>query len=199
MYYYLNGKLAFIDTNLAVIDCGGVGYKCAITRTTYLSVCKEQEVKLFTYLNVKEDALDLYGFATEQERRFFTLLLSVSGVGPKAALAVLSEMTPEDFASAVLSSNTKRITAAQGVGPKMAQRICLELKDKISKIGSELALEGVSSSVSDIGSGVKEEAVSVLIALGYGKSDAEKAVGKCSAENTEDLVRQALRYLSRLV
>lgn len=198
MYYYLKGKLALIEESLAVVDCGGVGYKCAISRNTYLAICREAEVKLFTYLNVKEDALDLYGFATEEEHRTFGMLLSVSGVGPKAALAVLSEMSPSELISAVLSSNAKRITAAQGVGPKMAQRICLELKDKFSKLGAEFVSDTVSS-VPDSPVGAIAEAVAVLSELGYSKSEAESAVRRCSADNTEDLVRQALRYLSRLV
>ncbi len=199
MYYYLNGKLALADENLAVIDCGGVGYKCAISKTTYLGIRNEKEVKLFTHLNVKEDALDLYGFATELELKFFTLLTSVSGIGPKVALALLSEMPPEELAAAVLASDAKRITRTPGVGPKVAQRLCLELKDKISKIGSDIAMDGISGEYVSQPTEAVSEAVSVLIALGYGRSDAENALKKCSAENTEDLVRQALRLLSRLI
>ena len=174
-------------------------YKCAISKTTYLGICKEKEVKLFTHLNVKEDALDLYGFATELELKFFTLLTSVSGIGPKVALALLSEMPPEELASAVLASDAKRITKTPGVGPKVAQRLCLELKDKISKIGSDIAMDGISGEYVSQPTEAVSEAVSVLIALGYGRSDAENALKKCSAENTEDLVRQALRLLSRLI
>lgn len=199
MYYYLNGKLALADENLAVIDCGGVGYKCAISKTTYLGIRNEKEVKLFTHLNVKEDALDLYGFATELELKFFTLLTSVSGIGPKVALALLSEMPPEELAAAVLASDAKRITRTPGVGPKVAQRLCLELKDKISKIGSDIAMDGISGEYVSQPTEAVSEAVSVLIALGYGRSDAENALKKCSAENTEDLVRQALRLLNRLI
>ena len=198
MYYYLKGELALAEEDVAVVDCGGVGYKCSISRNTYLAIREKTEIKLFTYLSVKEDAMDLFGFSSEDERRMFILLISVSGVGPKAALSVLSEMTSSELAAAVFSSNAKRITAAQGVGPKMAQRICLELKDKISKFGTEVSGED-SAYIPFAASGVAEEAVSVLMALGYNKSDSEAAVRKCSAENTEDLVRQALRYLSRLI
>ena len=141
--------------------------------------------------------MDLFGFATEEEKDFFIMLLSVSGVGPKAALSVLSELSPSALATAILSSDVRKITAAQGVGPKMAQRICLELKDKIAKSGFESAAETPSQGFAS--AGVRDEAIAVLTELGYSKSDADAAVRKCSAENTEDLVRQALRYLSRLI
>lgn len=196
MYYYLQGKLALVQLNLAVIDCGGVGYRCAISENTYKQIARLEEARLYTYLNVKEDALDLYGFADEQEKLFFELLLSISGVGPKAALAILSVHTPESFAACVLSSDIKGITKAAGVGAKLAQRICLELKDKIAKtkvVPADIPEEGYEASLTDTVS----EAVAVLIALGYTKNDATKAVLKCSADNTNDLVKQALRILSR--
>lgn len=196
MYYYLQGKLALVQLNLAVIDCGGVGYRCAISENTYKQIARLEEARLYTYLNVKEDALDLYGFADEQEKLFFELLLSISGVGPKAALSILSVHTPESFAACVLSSDIKGITKAAGVGAKLAQRICLELKDKIAKtkvVPADIPEEGYEASLTDTVS----EAVAVLIALGYTKNDATKAVLKCSADNTNDLVKQALRILSR--
>ncbi|MBR5721089.1 MAG: Holliday junction branch migration protein RuvA [Clostridia bacterium] len=196
MYYYLSGKPAILQPNLAVIDCGGVGYKCAISENTYKQIAKKETVLLYTYLNVKEDALDLYGFADEQEKQFFELLLSISGVGPKAALAILSVHTPETFAACVLSNDVKGITKAAGVGAKLAQRICLELKDKIAKtkvVPSEISSLGDFSVDTDAAS----EAVAVLVALGYSKNDASKAVLRCSADNTNDLVKQALRMLSR--
>lgn len=196
MYYYLQGKLALVQLNLAVVDCGGVGYRCAISENTYKQIARLEEARLYTYLNVKEDALDLYGFADEQEKLFFELLLSISGVGPKAALAILSVHTPESFAACVLSSDIKGITKAAGVGAKLAQRICLELKDKIAKtkvVPADIPEEGYEASLTDTVS----EAVAVLIALGYTKNDATKAVLKCSADNTNDLVKQALRILSR--
>lgn len=196
MYYYLQGKLALVQLNLAVIDCGGVGYRLAISENTYKQIARLEEARLYTYLNVREDALDLYGFADEQEKLFFELLLSISGVGPKAALAILSVHTPESFAACVLSSDIKGITKAAGVGAKLAQRICLELKDKIAKtkvVPADIPDTGSEQSFGDAAS----EAVAVLIALGYTKSDATKAVMRCSADNTNDLVKQALRILSR--
>lgn len=198
MYYYLSGKPALVTPNLAVIDCGGVGYKCAISENTYKQIAKKESVLLYTYLNVKEDALDLYGFADEQEKQFFELLLSISGVGPKAALAILSVHTPESFAACVLSNDAKGITKAAGVGAKLAQRICLELKDKIAKtkvVPSDISAYGGD----DVAADAASEAVAVLVALGYSKNDASKAVLRCSADNTNDIVKQALRMLSRNV
>ena len=116
MFYYLNGKLALCQPNLAVIDCGGVGFKCSITMNTYKVISGKDSVKLFTYLNVKEDALDIYGFETEQELQFFTLLISISGVGPKVAIAILSELQPDAFDNCIITSDIKRLTKAQGVG-----------------------------------------------------------------------------------
>ena len=195
MYYYLNGILAVCQPNLAVIDCGGVGYKCAITANTYKAISGKETAKLFTYLNVKEDALDIYGFATEQELQFFTLLISISGVGPKVAIAILSELQPDAFANCIITSDIKRLTKAQGVGTKLAQRICLELKDKIAKTketeGSEIVSEDMP--VDD----VVADAVAVLMALGYTKNESQKAVSKCSADETNALVKQALRLLAK--
>lgn len=195
MYYYLNGILAVCQPNLAVIDCGGVGYKCAITANTYKAISGKETAKLFTYLNVKEDALDIYGFATEQEMQFFTLLISISGVGPKVAIAILSELQPDAFANCIITSDIKRLTKAQGVGTKLAQRICLELKDKIAKTketeGSEIVSEDMP--VDD----VVADAVAVLMALGYTKNESQKAVSKCSADETNALVKQALRLLAK--
>ena len=196
MYYYISGKLALCTADTAVIDCGGVGYDIAISMHTYTQINGKSECKLYTYLNVKEDALDLFGFADEQEKLFFTLLLSVSGVGPKVAMAVLSELLPEELAACILSGDTKRIQKTPGVGAKMAQRICLELKDKIAKI--PMTNTEIPFTVeADTSAEVADEAVSVLVALGYTKGDAAAAVKKCSADNTNDLVRQALRLLSR--
>lgn len=198
MYYYLSGKLALCNTSLAVIDCGGVGYKCAISLNTYKIISKSENVKLFTFLNVKQDALDLYGFATEQELQFFTMLLTISGIGPRVSLALLSELLPEEFAACVISSDIQRLKKTPGVGLKMAQRICLELKDKISKLSKEIGdNDYISSENIDTGEDVFSESVSVLMVLGYSKSDASLAVKKCSADNTNDLVRQALRLLSK--
>ena len=195
MFYYLDGVVAEILPGLAVIDCGGVGYKCAITMNTYKAISGKEDVKLFTYLNVKEDALDIYGFETEQEMQFFTLLISISGVGPKVAIAILSELQPDTFANCIITSDVKRLTKAQGVGTKLAQRICLELKDKIAKTkaseGSDIVSEDMPAD------DVLADAVAVLMALGYSKNESQNAVSKCSADETNAIVKQALRFLAK--
>ena len=131
MFYYLDGTVAEILPGLAVIDCGGVGYACMTTNNTLSQLKKGEKKKLYTYLNVGESIFDLYGFATQNELNSFKLLLGVSGVGPKAALAILSANTPEGLAMAIVTEDAKSLTAAQGIGKKIAQRIILELKDWI--------------------------------------------------------------------
>ena len=137
MFYYLDGTVAEILPYLAVIDCGGVGYACKTTNYTLASLKKGQRGKIYTYLNVGEEVFDLYGFSTQSELNSFKLLLGVSGVGPKAALAILSSGTPESLAMAIVTGDEKRLTAAPGIGKKIAQRIILELKDKMAKESAE--------------------------------------------------------------
>lgn len=196
MYYYLQGDLAFSDPQIAVIDCGGVGYQCNITLNTYREICGKPRVKLYTYLHVKEDALTLYGFADEQEKQFFLLLISISGVGPKGALSVLSEMLPEEFAAAVMTGDYRQISKANGVGPKLAQRICLELKDKLAKVNVTVSENQVTAAAAD--KAAFEDAAAILTSFGYHKNDIAKALEKCTADNSQDLVRQALRLLSNV-
>src|SRR5574344_778113 len=133
MFYYLDGTVAELLPYLAVIDCGGVGYACKTTNNTLAKLKKGQREKLYTYLNVGDGVFDLYGFATQQELSSFRLLIGVSGVGPKAALAILSAGTPETLAMAIVTGDEKSLTAAPGIGKKIAQRIILELKDKMAK------------------------------------------------------------------
>ncbi|MBO5247871.1 MAG: Holliday junction branch migration protein RuvA [Clostridia bacterium] len=194
MYNYLQGDLAWCDLQTAVIDCGGVGYQCHITSNTYREISGKDRVKLYTYLHVKEDAMTLFGFADEQEKQFFLLLISISGVGPKGALAILSEMVPETFAAAVMAGDHRQISRANGVGPKLAQRICLELKDKLAKTDIRVSEQDALAAAAE--KKAVEEAAGVLVALGYSKHDAVRALEKCTADNTNDLVRQALRMLS---
>ena len=129
MYYYVNGTVAEIDAGLAVIDCSGVGYACATTNYTLSQLKKGAPAKLYTYLNVREDAMELFGFADQSELRSFKLLIGVSGVGPRAALSILSAVTPQQLALAVVTEDEKALTAANGIGKKIAQRVILELKD----------------------------------------------------------------------
>ena len=198
MYYYFDGKLAYCTADTAVIDCGGVGYKLSISANTYRVINGRETCRLYAYLNVKEDDMSLFGFADEQEKMFFTLLLSVSGVGPKVALSVLSEMRPEEFAACVLRNDANRIKKTPGIGPKMAQRICLELRDKISKAsaGDTDIADAVQSGAEN---SAKDDALAALVTLGYQRAEAKAALDKCLADNTEDLIRQALRVLSRNV
>ena len=132
MFYYLDGTVAEVLPYLAVIDCGGVGYACKTTNTTLSRLKKGQRGRLYTYLNVGEGVFELYGFATANELNSFKLLIGVSGVGPKAALAILSSATPESLAMAIVTGDEKTLTAAPGIGKKIAQRIILELKDKMA-------------------------------------------------------------------
>lgn len=197
MIYSLNGILVHFEPGFAVVECGGVGFKCFTTMHTLQNLPKTGEkVRLYTYLSVREDALDLFGFAEMKELSCFKLLISVSGVGPKAALSILSEVTPEKFAFYVASGDAKALTRAQGVGNKIAQRIVLELKDKVR--GEQVA-EGFKQS--DIGvvsaSGNVEEAVNALLVLGYSRSEAAAAAAKCEPElSVEEIIRRSLKLLS---
>ena len=196
MFYYLDGTVAHIEAYLAVIDCGGVGYACKTTNTTLAQLQKGQRGRLYTYLNVGEGVFDLYGFASQTELGSFRQLLSVSGVGPKAALAILSSVTPEGLAMAVITGDEKSLTAAPGIGKKIAQRILLELKDKIAKEQSSGAF--IPPSAASAAAGSKSvEAAQALAVLGYTQSDIAAALKGLDVEALplEELVRQALRRM----
>ncbi len=200
MFYSLTGKIIYKGEQCIAISCGGVGFRCVTTRNTIASLNGVQgDVTVFTYLNVREDALDLFGFYTEQELEAFKLLISVSGVGPKAAIAILSELTPDDFAVAVASGDTKAITAANGVGPKLAQRVIMELKDKMSSVSFVSENAGVTSAaVSNVNSmSNTAEAVAALTALGYSQTEASMAVSKLSSDlSVEELIKGALKNMT---
>ncbi len=201
MLYSLRGTLIHREMNLAVVECGGVGYQCFITLNTARQLPQVgAEVMLYTILNVREDAVELFGFADNSELACFKLLTSVNGVGPKAGLAILSELSPERVALAVASGDYKALTRAQGVGPKLAQRISLELKDKFGLpsatnavvLDTGTAVGGVSAS------GNAAEAVGALTMLGFSAGEASAAVAKLDSNLTvEEMVRQALRALGR--
>jgi Holliday junction DNA helicase RuvA len=201
MFYSLTGKIIHKDEQSVALLVGGVGFKCFTTRSTLakLNASSSREETLFTYLNVREDALDLFGFYTNEELDAFKLLLGVSGVGPKAALAILSELTPDSFAVAVASGDTKAITQANGVGPKLAQRIVLELKDKIANAGfiSEES-SNISSAVAQVNSkSNSQEAIAALTALGYTQTDASLAISKLDQSlSVEDLIKGALKNMT---
>ena len=196
MFYYLDGTVAHIEPYLAVIDCGGVGYACKTTNTTLGALQKGQRGRLYTYLNVGEDVFDLYGFATQGELGSFKQLIGVSGVGPKAALAILSSTTPEGLAMAVITGDEKTLTMAPGVGKKIAQRIILELKDKIAKEQQSGGFVPTAAAVS-VGGGKSVEAAQALAVLGYSQADVAAAMKGLDVESLplEEIVRQALKRM----
>lgn len=200
MFYSLTGKLIYMGEQSFAVSCGGVGFKCFATRSTLAALNGiNGDVTVFTHLNVREDALDLFGFSTEQELDAFKLLIGVSGVGPKAALAILSELTPDAFAIAVASGDTKAITAANGVGPKLAQRVIMELKDKISNVSFVSEQSVVTSAAVNAVNNMSNtsEAIAALTALGYSQSEASVAVSKLSPDlSVEELIKGALKNMT---
>ena len=196
----LRGKLIYSDINTAVIECGGLGMKCFISLNTYAGLPKVgNEAFLYTYLSVREDALDLYGFSTEEEMECFKLLISVNGVGAKMAIALLSEFTQDKISFFIVSGDAKSLTKANGVGPKLAQRIVLELKDKLSK--GPIELTGNAAAVSNVGkTSASSEAVAALVSLGFSQSEASLAVASLDQSlPTEELIKGGLKNLSRKV
>ena len=199
MLYSVRGKLIAIESNAAVVECGGVGYMCQTTMNTLKAVKLNTEVTLYTYLNVREDAVDLFGFATKAELETFKNLISVSGVGPKAGLAVLSELSPEQVAMAIASDDLKTITRAQGIGKKIAQRIVLELKDKLAKAAKEDSsfAQAAQNSV-NVSAGNVPKAIEALGVLGYSPSDVSPVLATLdSALPVEQLISLTLKQMGR--
>jgi len=198
MFYYLNGVVAEMEANLAVIDCGGVGYACATTNYTLSQLKKGERAKLYTYMNVREDAVDLFGFSSQSELHSFKLLLGVSGVGPKAALAILSTNTPANLAMAVVMSDEKALTAAPGIGKKIAQRIILELKDKLAKEQASFGPDtGGSVPLTVLPNDKAKEAGAALAVLGYSGSEVAAALKGIDIDTLplEEIIRQALKRM----
>ena len=198
MFYYLNGVVAEMEANLAVIDCGGVGYACATTNYTLSQLKKEERAKLYTYMNVREDAVDLFGFSSQSELHSFKLLLGVSGVGPKAALAILSTNTPANLAMAVVMGDEKALTAAPGIGKKIAQRIILELKDKLAKEQASFGPDtGGSVPLTVLPNDKAKEAGAALAVLGYSGSEVAAALKGIDIDilPLEEIIRQALKRM----
>ena len=211
MYYYLNGTLVELSVNMAVIDCAGVGHLLTISGTTYDTLVKKGgltasgeasgvKTKLYTYQAVREDAIELFGFYSMNECNLFKLLITVSGVGPKAAMAILSALSVESFISACAANDAKAISRANGVGLKTAQKIILELKDKVAK-GFDMSGD-VLDSISPAGnayvpSSVTGDAIDALCVLGYTTAEATKAVKACNGNTVEDIIRQALALLMK--
>lgn len=193
----VRGTLTHTEPGFAVIECGGVGFKCLTSMNTQRTLPQiGGEAKLFTVLNVREDALDLFGFATRTEMSCFKMLTGVSGVGPKVGLAILSEMTPEQVAAAVAVGDSKSLTRASGVGRKLAQRICLELKDRVRDISGGESAAAAPGAGAVSASSHAEAAVEALSVLGYSPSDAAAVVAKFdSALPVEELIRLSLRAI----
>lgn len=199
MFYYISGTLVHKTEQFAVIDAGGVGYKIYSTAPSLnaLGEIGSQE-KMYTYLRVGEDFMDIYGFASLEELNIFEMLLGVSGVGGKGALSILSTVSPSKFALAIISGDVGTIKAAQGVGPKLAQRIILELKDKFKNIDlSDIGGDALASGA-DVVSGDESEAVEALMVLGYSPQEAKKALsGADGSLSVEDKIKYALKNLMR--
>ncbi len=200
MYYYLNGILTILEPGIAVVECGGVGYMCNVSARTEqkLSIYSGKQVKIFTYLSVREDAMELFGFIDKEELSTFKLLISVSGIGARTALGVLGTVTPEKFAYAVSIGDIKAIKAP-GVGPKIAARIILELKDKITKeidISSDAPdLSGTNSAGVTLKGNKLTESRTALMTLGFTKSEAEGFLRSidCTKLSVEEIIKEALK------
>lgn len=209
MLYYIKGELVLLETGCAVIDAGGVAYKMAISQNSYEALPKITFSKepvfatLYTHLSVREDGIELFGFASTEELSAFKLLISVSGVGPKVALSILSLLSPEKFALAVCTEDKKTISKASGVGPKTAARIILELKDKLSStaLPDSGANLGNQSSTTDPGSSRSNysEAIDALMVLGYSRPEAMTALSSIdvTSMSLEDIIRHALKKLMK--
>ena len=197
MFYYLNGEITLMEGNLAVVDCGGVGYGCRITTYTAAQLKLNTPAKLYVTESIKEDAYDIYGFSTREELRCFELLLSVTGVGPKAALAILSSTSPERFTLAIMTQDEKTLTASQGVGKKLAQRIILELKDKLGASVSEVDFSGAPAVPVPAAGSNLALAQAALAELGYNQAEIAAALKGIPAEGlpTEEIVRRCLRAM----
>lgn len=199
MFYYLNGTIAEIGANLAVVDCNGVGYACATTNYTLAQLKKGEWAKLYTYLHVREEIFEIYGFASQGELNTFKMLLGVSGVGPKAALAILSATTPDQLTLAIVTGDEKTLTAAQGIGKKIAQRIILELKDKLSKDPCSFASDSGAAVTIPVRNDKSGEAAAALAVLGYTSQDIAAALKglDMDALPLEEIIRQALKRMVR--
>ena len=196
MFYYLNGEITQMEGNLAVVDCGGIGFACHTTAYTLSKLRVGQTARLYTYCNIREDAFDIFGFSGREELRCFELLLGVTGVGPKAALAILSATSPERFTLAIVTQDEKALTAAPGIGKKLAQRIILELKDKLGS-ATEVDLSGTSAAPAPAAGSNLALAQAALAELGYTQAEIGAALRGIPAEglSTEEIVRRCLRAM----
>ncbi|MDD3192709.1 MAG: Holliday junction branch migration protein RuvA [Oscillospiraceae bacterium] len=198
MFYSVRGKLVHMEEGMAAVECAGVAFALKTTNNTLSKLAPQSEVMLYTHFLVREDAMDLYGFYDLGELNCFKMLLTVSGVGPKAALAILSHLSPEKFALCVAMGDVKSITQAQGVGPKLAQRLILELKDKVQKeqISKGVGMDDIPTPAALAGASV-QEAISALVVLGYTQAEAGAAMAKLdSSLPVEELIRRGLKAVA---
>ena len=196
MIYYVHGEVTVLEPGFAVIDCGGVGYGCAVTAYTAAQLKLGQKAKLYITEAIREDAFDLYGFVSREEQRCYQLLTSVNGVGPKAAMSILSSGGPQNFTLAVMTGDEKMLTAAQGIGKKIAQRIILELKDKVGGGAMEMDFSGGPAVVAPVSNNGAALANAALQELGYSPAEVAQALKGAPADaTTEELVRFALRNM----
>ncbi|MAN85780.1 MAG: Holliday junction branch migration protein RuvA [Algoriphagus sp.] len=196
MIDYLRGKLVFKDPTYVIIDVGGIGYHVKISLQTYSKIKDEEQIRLLTFLHIKEDAHTLYGFKEEDEKRLFLLLISINGVGPNTGLMILSSLSSEEIEQAILAGDVATIQHVKGIGAKTAQRIILELKDKVSKSGSDVSTSSLGFLKSS--NKLREEALQALITLGFPKAAAEKNITQVLKKPTgeislEDLIKASLK------
>ena len=197
MIYSVRGILIYAQGETAVIECAGVGYECRTSFMTQQAIAGKEEVMLYTHLAVREDAVELFGFYTKEELESFRMLIGVSGVGPKAALSILSSCTPSQFALAVATGDSSAFTKVKGIGAKTAQRIVLELKDKVAK-GNKISVRGEAAAVSPVMNDSLQEAITALVVLGYSESEASAAIAKLDTSlSTEELIKKALMSLAK--
>ena len=195
MISYVKGTVAYIGNDCIVVDNNGIGYNIQVSSSTASAVVMEKEVQIYTYMNVKENELSLFGFLTKEELNMFNLLISVNGVGPKSAVAMLGALSPSQLALAIATEDIKALSVGQGIGKKIAQRIALELKDKV---GADTITTGVELVQKvDVATGERAEALSALMALGFTKSEAENAIKAVFVNGmaTEEIISKALKVV----
>ncbi len=202
MIGFLRGKVEYISMDYCLLDVGGVGYRVFVSGNTRSQLKNGQEAMLYTYLNVREDAMLLYGFLTQDEYELFQLLITVSGIGPKVAMGIIGAITPEALSQAVQNKNVKALTALPGIGKKSAERMILELKDKLHfSDDGEFAETGTGIVSGEIGDDIYSEAMAALMALGYSQgevSDVFNSFGSLDQEaDVQTVIKMALRELSR--
>lgn len=196
MIAFINGTVEALEENAVIIDTGAIGYRVYMSPYGLSALSKGSTAKIYTYLKVAEDAMDLYGFLSAEEISMFRRIISVSGAGPKAGLAILSVLRPAEFALAVVTGDFKAITRAQGVGPKLAQKIVLELKDKLDN-SDFIKTQGEETGFKAAPTSFDNEAIEALCALGYTQSEAARAVSGAEGTNTSEIITSALKILAK--